>query len=236
MKISVIMPTYNEKGNIVRLIKAIQKELNAKRKDIEQEYIVIDDNSPDKTADFVKKTFRKDRRVRLSVRKNERGLATAIKTGIRKSTGDVILIMDTDFNHDPKDIPLLLDYADDYDIVLGSRFVRGGGMEGAKLRWLGSYIFNLYVRIMTGLKTKDSQSGFIAVRKEVLGRFDLDSIFHGYGDFSLRMLYKAKKLSMTMKEVPVIYKKRTYGESKTRFVKHLFQYTMTVIRLRLGMD
>ena len=228
MKISVIMPTYNEKGNIVRLIKAIQKELNAKRKDIEQEYIVIDDNSPDKTADFVKKTFRKDRRVRLSVRKNERGLATAIKTGIRKSTGDVILIMDTDFNHDPKDIPLLLDYADDYDIVLGSRFVRGGGME--------SYIFNLYVRIMTGLKTKDSQSGFIAVRKEVLGRFDLDSIFHGYGDFSLRMLYKAKKLSMTMKEVPVIYKKRTYGESKTRFVKHLFQYTMTVIRLRLGMD
>ena len=89
---------------------------------------------------------------------------------------------------------------------------------------------------MTGLKTKDSQSGFIAVRKEVLGRFDLDSIFHGYGDFSLRMLYKAKKLSMTMKEVPVIYKKRTYGESKTRFVKHLFQYTMTVIRLRLGMD
>ena len=124
MKISVILPTYNEAGNIGALIK---ETANLIKKRIE--FIVVDDNSPDGTADEVKKLIAKKLPVKLVVRKKVHGLASAIITGIRQAGGDIVVLMDTDFNHRPEDIsrlvkPIIIKQA---DLVIGSRYIPGGG-------------------------------------------------------------------------------------------------------------
>ncbi len=229
--VAVILPTYNEKGNINRLISKISEKLSENK--IGFDITVIDDDSEDGTAEEVKKS-NNNNTVNLIVRKNEKGLASAIKTGIKNSFGDVLIFMDTDFNHNPKDIPRLLEHCDQYDIVNGSRFIKGGGMEGAKLRWVASLFFNKFCSLFLGLKTKDNQSGFIAIKKSTLDKFNYDEIFSGYGDYAIRLFYLAKKKNLKIKEIPVIYSKRTSGESKTRFVKHTIQYLKTILNLKGG--
>src|SRR3989304_2309739 len=127
MKISVILPTYNEAGNITALVKAIIGQAGLKR--FKLEIIVIDDDSPDHTAGIVKALSGKYP-VKLIVRKNQHGLATAILRGIQQATGQVIVLMDTDFNHQPKDIIRLVEpvVAGRVDLVIGSRYIKGGGV------------------------------------------------------------------------------------------------------------
>jgi len=223
-KISVILPTYNEKDNILPLINCISNEL----KDYNFEILVIDDDSPDGTGQRVLDSKKKN--VRTIIRKTDKGLASAIKHGIIQSKGDIVVIMDTDFNHHPKYIPRLLHYLPEYDISIGSRFVKGGGMEGAKIRWYASYMINLFIRTMLKLKTRENLSGFLAIKKEVLSHINLNKIFKGYGDYNIRLFNEVR--GKKIKEIPVIYKKRLYGESKTRLIGHLIQYIKTVIRLR----
>jgi dolichol-phosphate mannosyltransferase len=146
LKVSIILPTYNERGNIRDLITAIGEAL--KPEPWEQEIIVVDDNSPDGTADVVRsQPVEPPLEMKCFVRTEERGLATAIKFGIEHADGDIVVVMDTDFNHDPAMIPQMVKFLEFYDMVIGSRFVMGGGMEDRQ-RYNYSFFYNLFVRMV----------------------------------------------------------------------------------------
>jgi dolichol-phosphate mannosyltransferase len=229
-KISIILPSYNEKGNITRLIVEISRTLE---KIAPYEIVVVDDNSPDGTADAVREAFGQDRNIRLAVRKEERGLATAVRKGIELSTGSVIVVMDTDFNHNPGYLPQFLDLISFYSVVVGSRFLYGGGMYSA-WRYYASLLYNVFIRFALGIPITDKLSGYFAVRREVLEDIDLDYVFHGYGDYFIRFLMTVVSLKISIIEIPVFYDVRAAGESKTKFLKEFLRYTASVIRTRFS--
>jgi len=229
LKTSVILPTYNERDNIVELIESIDSYLAPAG--LEYEVAVVDDNSPDGTADLVRQAFRNDPRVKVMVRQ-ERGLATAIKHGILHSSGEIIVVMDTDFNHDPRMIPQMVKFLEYYDIIIGSRFVMGGGMED-KTRYYLSFLYNLFIRMLFRTQVQDNLSGFFSMYRSKLLELDLDRIFYGYGDYFIRLLMTAWRTRLAMLEVPVFYRLRLHGHSKTQFLKTFGQYTRSVLRLRL---
>lgn len=229
-KVSVVVPTYNEKENITELLRLIGRHLEGTA---DYEVIVVDDDSPDGTADVVAKETERNGRIRLHVRKGERGLATAIRKGIELSAGSVIVVMDSDFNHNPKYIPQFLKLIHYYEIVVGSRFLYGGGMY-SQWRYYASFLYNVFIRFLLGIPIRDKLSGFFAIRKETLGRLDYDRIFYGYGDYFIRLLMVIVDLKLGLIEVPVFYDNRPAGESKTMFLKEFLRYTASVIRIRLG--
>ena len=231
MDISVILPTYDERGNIVLLIQAIQQELASAG--IAGEIIVVDDDSPDGTAQAVQEAFGHDPSVRLFVRRDEHGLATAIAHGLRQARGDSVAVMDTDFNHDPKLLPRMIKFLEYYDIIIGSRFTMGGGMEES-WRYVASFVFNFVVRLVLRTQVQDNLCGFFTMRRERLMAMDLDRIFRGYGEYFMHLLFLAWKKEYDMLEIPAFYRVRQYGVSKSRFFHMLGSYTLTALRVRLG--
>jgi dolichol-phosphate mannosyltransferase len=230
MRVSIVLPTFRERDNIVDLIDAIEASLQG----LEVEVIVVDDNSPDGTADVVRARMqqRVTPPVRLFVRTQERGLATAIKFGLRQATGDVVVVMDTDFNHDPKMIPQMVKFLEYYDLIIGSRFVMGGGMED-RFRYFYSFLYNFFVRLVLGTQVQDNLSGFFAMSRGKLMSLDLDRIFRGYGEYFIRLLFVAWRKGYRLLEVPVFYVLRRHGTSKSQFFKMLRDYTRCVLSLRL---
>jgi dolichol-phosphate mannosyltransferase len=233
MKVSVILPTYNERDNIGDLITAIQAVMQPEP--WETEVVVVDDNSPDGTAQAVAdlKAGSDSFEIQCIVRTQERGLASAILHGIRRASGDVIVVMDTDFNHDPLMIPQMVKLLEYYDLVTGSRFVMGGGMEDHG-RYLNSLFYNLFVRLVLRLQVQDNLSGYFAIRCEKLQTMNLDVIFQGYGEYFIRLLYAARRRGYRMLEVPVFYILRRHGQSKSRFLSMLRDYTNCVLALRMN--
>lgn len=229
MKSSIILPTYNEKDNIIELIPAI---FEAVPPELNFDVVVVDDNSPDGTADVVRKNFSGDLRVKLFVRTKARGLATAIRYGIDHSTGDILVFMDTDFNHDPAILPQMIKFLEYYDIVIGSRFVMAGGMED-RFRQFSSLIYNYAIRLLFQTPVHDNLSGFFAISRDKLISMDLDQIYYGYGDYFIRLLMVAQKRGYKMLEVPVFYRLRQHGHSKTQFFSILVQYTVALLTLRI---
>lgn len=223
-RLSVVLPTYNESGNIGPLIAAVRE---AARAASELEILVVDDDSPDGTADVA---ARAGPAVRVIVRKGERGLAAAVRRGIEESSGEVVVVMDTDFNHQPEMIPQMVDFLRFYDLVTGSRFTVGGGME-ERGRYRLSFLFNFFCRMLLGTKLQDHLSGFFAARRETILALDLDEIFAGYGDYFIRLLVESLARGSTILEVPVYYPARSHGESKTQFLRTLARYTRAVLRL-----
>jgi dolichol-phosphate mannosyltransferase len=194
----------------------------------------VDDNSPDGTADLIRKHFSAQEEVTLILRKEERGLATAIAAGIEQAQTDHIVIMDTDFNHHPKDLPRLLKELPEADMVIGSRYISGGGMKTSRFRYLGSWIFNVFIRVVLGSPIKDNLSGFLVLKKEVVSQLKNHLIFYGYGDYCIRLIHYARKAGFIIREVPVVYEFRLGGESKTNFVKYLVDYIKATLALRFG--
>jgi len=231
MKVSVILQTYNEANNIVPLMEAIEEYLGLAQ--VPYELIVVDDNSPDGTAQIVAERAKANPNIRPLVRTQERGLGTAIKYGIRHANGEVIAVMDTDFNHDPKMLPQMVKFLEYYDIIIGSRFTMGGGMED-NTRYYSSFLYNIFVRLILRTQVQDNLSGFFTMRRDKLLRMDLDYIFRGYGEWFMRLLFLAWREGYSMLEVPVFYVLRRHGQSKSRFVRMITDYTKTVINLRLG--
>ena len=129
-KVSVILPTYNESGNIIDLVNAIIQQIP---RDYDYEIIVVDDNSPDNTHGLVRETFQANPKVVPVLRTVDRGFAKSIREGIERAGGDRIVVMDTDFTHDPAEIPRLLHVGEVYDIVSGSRFCPGGGTPSCSM-------------------------------------------------------------------------------------------------------
>jgi len=236
--VSIILPTYNESGNITKLINSIYTQPGLKSYKLE--FIVIDDDSPDGTAQQVQKLVKQNLPVKLLVRKNQRGLATAIAYGIKKSKSDVIVLMDTDFNHQPKDVPKLLQpiLEQKADLVIGSRYIPGGGMhrsEAGAIQFLGSKYGSLLVsQILLNLPVSEALSGFIALKKSCLTRLNFKKIFQGYGEYCIRLLYYLHHRGHRLAEIPVVYGKRQYGQSKSRLMKMFINYLLTTIKLKLG--
>jgi dolichol-phosphate mannosyltransferase len=229
MLASIILPTYNEKDNIVELITAI---FAAMPPELDFEVVVVDDNSPDGTAEAVRRNFPDDVRVKLLVRTEGRGLATAIRHGAEHSAGEILVFMDTDFNHDPAILPQMVKFLEYYDIVIGSRFVMAGGMED-KFRQFSSLVYNYAIRLLFGTPVHDNLSGFFSIYRDKLMSMDLDQIYYGYGDYFIRLLMVANKRGYKMLEVPVFYRLRMHGHSKTQFFSILNQYTTALLALRI---
>ena len=231
MKVSVVLPTYNEKGNIIRLLEQLIVTLDGILIN-DFELLVIDDDSSDGTSQAVKEFMGSDDRVKLNVRKNVRGLASAVRTGIEMSQGEIVVLMDTDFNHNPKDVRRLVEPVGDYDIVVGSRYIKGGFMESSVIRHYLSYFFNLFIRSYLGLETMDNLSGFIAIKREVINKIDMNLVFSGFGEYHIRFIYWAFLRGYKILEIPVVYNERSYGKSKFKPLENLTNYTVTVIQTK----
>lgn len=230
LAVSVVLPTYNEIANIVPLVGEILERAQAAG--IPVQVVVVDDDSPDGTAPALVQAFPGDSRLKLIVRQGERGLASALWRGIQEADHPVVATMDSDFNHHPRDLVRVLTALAGHDLVIGSRYVPGGGMNTSALRYRCSQAFNLLVRLALGVRTRDNLSGFLAMTKTTWQSFDPGDIFHGYGDYAIRLLYRAHQRGLDIVEVPVVYENRLGGESKTRFLHHLVMYLRTALGLR----
>jgi dolichol-phosphate mannosyltransferase len=230
MKASVILPTYNEAGNIVGLVEEILANFPP---DIEPEILIVDDDSPDKTCEVAKKAFATTRTVRVILRTKDRGFAKSIRAGIEQATGEFIVVMDTDFTHDPVEIPRMLHIARIYDIVSGSRFCAGGNMQDKK-HYLASLLYNWLLRALLHTQLQDNLGGYFVMKREKILSLPLDQIFFGYGEYFFRLLYFAHLRGLKVVEIPAIYRLRTYGASKSNFLKMLLSYSKAAILLRIN--
>lgn len=230
--ISIILPTYNEREGIAELIDELLGV--CRTAGLQPEILVVDDDSPDGTAAHLQATYRQEPAVRVHVRTGERGLATAIRKGLELARGEVVVVMDSDGNHDPALLPLMVRLTEEFDVVIGSRYVLGGGMLTSKVRYWLSYAFNLLIRALLGLRIHDSLSGYLAFRPGLLDRIDPARVFYGYGDYAIRLLYGLVRRGCRVIEVPTVYRFRKGGESKTRFLAYFWTYLASVLRLRLA--
>ncbi|OHC73482.1 MAG: dolichol-phosphate mannosyltransferase [Rhodospirillales bacterium RIFCSPLOWO2_12_FULL_58_28] len=227
--LSIVLPAYNERENIVALVERLLQVMDGVVKGLE--IIVIDDNSPDGTAEAVRRVFSGDHRVQVVVRTENRGLANSIRVGIEKSAGEVVVVMDTDFNHPPECVPILYDFTRHADLVIGSRFTFGGGTSSSRLRYYLSYCYNLFMRLVLGTRIDDNLGGLFSIKREALEKLDFDKIFWGYGDYFFRLLLLSQRLGLRHVQIPVMYGNRLGGEPKTRFLNIFAKYTMEVFRI-----
>jgi dolichol-phosphate mannosyltransferase len=209
----VIVPTYNERENIPRLIPEILS------RDPRLEVLVVDDNSPDGTGGLVTAMAAEDPRIHLLARPGKLGLGTAYLDGFRWGLNrgyDCLFEMDADFSHDPAHLPKFLEAIDSYDVVLGSRYLHG---RVTVVNWpigrlLLSYFANVYARWVTGLPLADATGGFKCFRREVLQAIELDRVeSNGYA-FQIEMSFRAWKKGFRLGEIPIMFVDRDIGESK----------------------
>lgn len=232
MKPIIVIPTYNEKENIAKLIMAIFT-LSIPNLEI----IVVDDNSPDGTAVAVEELEKKQSSIHLIKRRGKLGLGSAYITGFKKAIAleaDYIFEMDADFSHDPKDIPRLLEAARTADLVIGSRKVRRGKIAGWNwYRRFSSAGAMWFSRLLLGLKTKDVTAGFRVYKRKALTAIPLDKIkSNGYA-FQEEMLYRTKKLGCEIREIPVTFIDRREGQSKLS-KKDIVEFFVIMFKLKFA--
>ena len=214
MRNLVLIPTYNERENVSAMVDKVFSL------PVEFDILVIDDGSPDGTADIVRER-QKDYpdRLHLLCRKGKLGLGTAYLAGFRwglERDYDYIIEMDCDFSHNPDDLPRLVAAAEEgADVVIGSRYVQGVNVVNWPMsRLLMSYCASIYVRTVTGMPVHDATAGFVCYSRRVLERMDLDKVeMKGYG-FQIEMKYSAWKLGFKIREVLIIFIDRVLGQSK----------------------
>jgi dolichol-phosphate mannosyltransferase len=229
---TVIIPTYNEADNIGQLIPQILIYPRCR-------ILVVDDGSPDGTGALVERIARNEPRVGLLTRPGKLGLGTAYIAGFRRALSEgaqLIVEMDADFSHDPCYLPDLMDAATrSYDLVLGSRYVRGGGTTDWGLsRKLISRGGNLYAGIILGLPVADSTGGYRCYRRSLLEAINLDAVrSNGYA-FQIEMAYRARAAGARIGEVPIIFPDRRVGQSKMSR-RIVIEALVNVWRLRFGL-
>ena len=229
-KLSIVVPTYNESNNIVRMLDSIAETLSPYNG---AEIIVVDDNSPDGTAEMAKShakilSAKKKMRVEIIRRKGKFGLSSAIVKGVQSATGDFLVIMDGDFSHPPQVIPSIIQALQDsnYDIVIASRYVKGGTIIGWPFkRRLMSKGATKIARYGLGIDVKDPVSGFFAFRRDIINGIKFDAI--GY-KMLLEILVKTK--GARVKEIPYTFTNRRIGNSKLD-AGVMFDYLRAVLSL-----
>lgn len=208
----IIVPTYNERENIAHLIEQIFQTVP------DADLLLVDDNSPDGTADLARQRFGDDPRFSVLRRHGPRGLGRSYVDGYRKAleAGYVRVVqMDADFSHDPKYLPDLLQAAETADVVIGSRYCPGGGVHNWPLRRrLLSRFANRYVCAIIGLPIRDSTSGFRCHTRRFLEQIPLDEIVSNGYAFQVEMTYRAHVAGVKIVEMPIIFVDRHQGRSK----------------------
>lgn len=231
-KTLVIIPTYNERENIEKLIPAIcDLKLNA-------DVLVVDDNSPDGTAQCVEALQKKYPCVHLLKRPGKLGLGTAYKAGFDfglKKDYACLLTMDADFSHNPSSIPSLLEGMKQHDVMVGSKYVEGGVLEGPIHRRLLSRAANLITRALLGLKTMDNTAGFRCYKRAVLETVNYSGIRSSGYSFLVEMAYRCGKKGFRVGEAPIVFNDRKAGKSKIS-QKEILKAIATLVRLRLFGD
>jgi dolichol-phosphate mannosyltransferase len=230
MKLSVILPTFNEADNIIGLVEMIRQHIP---RACDREILIVDDNSPDGTYTRVQDRFVSDPAIRCILRKTDRGFARSIRHGIEAATGDVIIVMDTDFTHDPAEIPRLLHILEIYDVVSASRFCAGGDMQDTR-HYLTSLLYNWWIRIILRTQIQDNLGGYFAMRRSRIRELPFERIFFGYGEYFMRLLHYAQRRGFSMVEIPSRYRARAQGKSKSNRLKMLYYYSRTAISLRIA--
>lgn len=215
MKLLVVIPTYNEIENISRFVPAVMEQIKA----VSGNILVVDDGSPDGTGEAVKsmqKVYADS--LYLLERTEKKGLADAYLTGFRWGEDhgyDVFLEMDADFSHKPEYIPAMLAQIEQNDVVIGSRNIKGGSVEGwSALRNFISKGGSLYSRMVLCCPIKDLTGGFNMWTRKALDAINLDKIVSRGYSFQIEMKYRAYRSNMKIKEIPIVFPDRTAGKSK----------------------
>lgn len=231
MPSAVIIPTFNESDNLAALITDIHKYAP------DLTIVIVDDNSPDGTGTIADRIAAQDSRIHPIHRPRKMGLGTAHITGIRWAISqnlDPVLTMDADFSHAPRYIPNLKKAIESFDMVIGSRYVPGGGtLNCTAPRKALSHGANTFARLMLGLKANDCTAGFRAYRRPVLDSIELGAIVSDGYSFLIEMLYQCQKGGWRIGEVPIIFEDRRQGKSKVSR-QEIFKALRTVSRLRFS--
>jgi dolichol-phosphate mannosyltransferase len=232
-KILVVIPTYNERENITQIVPAVFDQLPTAN------VLVVDDGSPDGTGAIVDRMAQEDRRISAIHRPGKLGLGTAYIEGFRYGLArdyDYFFEMDADFSHDPSYLPVMLERArSGADLVLGSRYVGGGGTRNWGLvRRLVSRGGSTYARTVLGVRVRDLTGGFKCFRRTVLETLDLDAVRSEGYSFQIEMTYRAIKEGFQVEEMPIVFEDRRVGQSKMS--RTIFAEAVWMVwALRLGL-
>jgi dolichol-phosphate mannosyltransferase len=212
----LVLPTYNEAENLERIVRAALPEMASAAPD--HHILIVDDGSPDGTGDIADRLAAELQPVEVLHRTAKEGLGRAYLAGFERvieSGADLILEMDADFSHDPRDLPRLIAAAEEADLVLGSRYIAGGGVtDWGLLRRMLSRGGSWYARMVLGVPVRDLTGGFKCFRRETLEGIDYrDTHADGYG-FQIELTYRTIRAGFRVKEVPIVFRDRTEGTSK----------------------
>jgi len=231
LKITVVIPTYNERDNIEKLCNAILLQ------DERINVLIVDDNSPDGTGKIADRIADVNPRVKVLHRSGKLGLGSAYREGFRialDDNADYVIEMDADFSHDPSMLPTFIDKMTDCDLVIGSRYINGVSVVNWPIRRLIlSYCASVYTRVITGLKLSDCTGGFKCFRREVLESIDIGSIKSDGYSFQIEMNYRCHEKGYRICEVPIIFVDRHAGTSKMS--KQIVREAVLMVwKLKLG--
>lgn len=211
-EILIVIPTYNERENIDRIISRIRKQ------DIPVDLLFIDDGSPDGTASRIKEIQSDDKNIYLLERSGKMGLGSAYVMGFQwalKRDYQYIMEMDADLSHDPAEIPNFYSAIQEADMILGSRYISGVNVINWPLkRLILSYCANVYAGVILNIKIKDATGGFKMFRRKVLETIDLEKIKSNGYSFQIETTFRAITHKFRVKEIPIIFYDRTHGSSK----------------------
>ena len=216
MKTIVVIPTYDERDNVKRMAEAVLSTSNVQHQTSNVELLFVDDNSPDGTGDVIEEMMKAEPRIHCLHREKKEGLGRAYVAGFKKAIelgADKIVQMDCDFSHDPKDLPRLID--EDADLVIGSRYVKGGDTPGWPLkRRLISRAGGIFIRTVTGMPLRDPTGGFKCWKVSTLKKIDFETVGSKGYSFQLEMNHRTWKAGCTIREIPIVFTDRVAGYSK----------------------
>ena len=241
--VSFVIPTKEEAGNIGRLIKLINE--TTKKHNINNEILVIDDQSEDGTIQEVEELQKNQSNLKLIQRAYYQhlfpkypkkwkyiGLGSAHKIGYNLSQGDLIISMDGDLSNDPKEIPKLLEkISEGYDICVGSRYIGGGGSDKNLINQVISRFGNSYITMLSGIKISDFSTGYRAIKKDIWNKIK-DIQYTNDNNFLIESVYFAYKAGAKISEIPIFFKEREIGESKTPLIKETIKALILPFKLK----
>ena len=234
MKLSIVIPTYNEEGNIKTLLETTGKILQSIP--ITFELIVVDDNSKDKTRPIVKELQKTNPQIILIERDNERGLATAIIRGYNASQGQYLGAMDADLAHNPKYLPEMIELIDSgkTDFVIGSRYVKGASFTGKPLlNKMASLCGQFLIKIILGLGVKDTSNNYRIFKREIWDK--IKDRLHPDGNIMLtEIVYQAYKNNFRITEIPISYIERRAGKSKLSVFKETVKFFKNIWKIKFS--
>jgi len=234
IKLSLILPTYNEEGSIEKLLRTTHEVLQ--KNEISHELIIVDDGSKDRTRAIIQKLQQEIPEVVLIPRDNERGLASALVRGYNSAHGIYLGSMDTDLAHDPKHLPEMLDILDynKADFVIGSRYVKGASFKGKPLiNKMASIVGQIVIKTLLGVTVKDTSNNYRIFKRAIWET--IKNKLHPDGNIMItEIVYLAQKNNFRITEIPIAYVERREGKSKLSIIKETARFFKNIFRIKFG--